>query len=357
MTSPASIRRTKRVAILRPFSTERASNLKESFDTWSEYLPCKPDGSEPTIAMEFDLFLSYSQSYDGNNTSALDADKSTQFLIDNFQSFPWSKCFQNVYRIETNTPEDQDLYLPSEMDNPLWVNGPNQQFVKSMNIIQDFHVPDSHTRQVYDYVFVMESDVLPIKVNWLKNLMEEAQQKDFCMLGSKYAGEAWNGFRSSLPLALQHHLNGNSVYNLRHPLMKFLLKQLLKEKDTIYNSVPYDYRIAQILVEGFLGVEPALPAASTNVRHHGLHDDAEIKYFRRMWNRYGMADGEAVMIESKVIKNYVGSPLLPRHIKTMEASLIHGAMLYSDWKKNNYVSSEIVFIHLKVAFNCNVFLT
>jgi len=290
--------------------------------------------SQSNSNIQYDLFLSYSQSY--NASDATDADQSTQYLIDNFHSFQWSKCFDNIYRIETGISAEEDLYLPSEAStNPMWVHGPNQQFLQSMNIIQKFHssfmsrVRGGGGHYDYDYVVVMESDVLTIKSNWLDDLMEEAEQRDFCMLGSKYAGQAWDGFRSSLPLALQHHLNGNAVYNLHHPLFEFLLKQLWRERDTLYHAVPYDYRISQILVEGFLGVKPELPGG---LLVDGASDAeaprSQTEEFRKVWNRYGIVDGEATMRESEVIRNYVGSPLLPRHLKNLNASLIHGAIFW-----------------------------
>jgi hypothetical protein len=354
----------KRVAIVRPFSPVRAATIAHTFDSWNEYLPCQLDkqdlfsaSSDDTgIRMQYDLFLSYSQAYNGTDEAAREADQSTQYLIDNFHSFPWAQCFHNVYRIETNIPKEQDLYRPSQTDNALWVNGPNQQFLKGMHIIAHHH---HHRRSSslssskhglgidpngmpYDYAVVMESDVVPVKPNWLEDLIREANEHEFCMLGSKYAGIAWDGFRSSLPIALQHHLNGNAVYNLKHPLMKFLLKQLWEERETIYNAVPYDYRISQILVQGFLGEDPELPKDIMSKEDLALelHDGKDrMREFKKMWDRYGIVDGEAVMRESKVIRNLVGSPLLPRQLKTIEASLVHGAVFYTGWEKFRYVSS------------------
>lgn len=347
----------KRVAIVRPFSPRRAATITQTFDAWNEYSPCQPqypdlDSGETKheIPIQYDLFLSYSQAYNGTDEAARKADQSTQYLMDNFESFPWSACFQNVYRIEMNIPKNEDLYLPAEKDNPLWVNGPNQQFLRGMEIIKHHHQVSGQevgndvdtSAASYDYVVVMESDVAPIKPNWLVDLIREANEKEFCMLGSKYAGDAWDLFRSSLPLALQHHLNGNAVYNLHHPLMQFLLQQLWEERGTIYNAVPYDYRISQILVQGFLGEEPELPQGIMSKKDLALEtrdDKARTRKFENMWNKYGTVGGEAVMRESKVIQNFVGSALLPRQLRAVEASLVHGAMLYSGWEDYKYVSA------------------
>ena len=358
----------KRVAIVRPFSPRRAAAITQTFDAWNEYSPCQPQypdldsgDTKHEIPIQYDLFLSYSQAYNGTDEAARKADQSTQYLMDNFESFPWSTCFQNVYRIEMNIPKNEDLYLPAEKDNPLWVNGPNQQFLRGMEIIKHHHHKvgndvDTSTAS-YDYVVVMESDVTPIKPNWLVDLIREANENEFCMLGSKYAGDAWDLFRSSLPLALQHHLNGNAVYNLHHPLMQFLLQQLWDERGTIYKAVPYDYRISQILVQGFLGVEPDLPPGIMSKKDFAFEtrdDKARTRKFENMWNEYGTVDGEAVMRESKVIQNFVGSALLPRQLKAMDASLVHGAMLYSGWEDYKYVSacSSICKLYLLVLSGC-----
>lgn len=352
----------RRVAIVRPFSPRRASSITQTFDAWNEYLPCQLDkqdqysySSDTDVHVQYDLFLSYSQAYNGTDEAAREADQSTRYLMDDFHSFPWAKCFHNVYRIQTNIPKEQDLYRPSETDNVWWVNGPNQQFLKGMDIIRHHH---HHHRSSehdfgidldstpYDYAVVIESDVVPVKPNWLVDLIREASEKEFCMLGSKYAGVAWDGFRSSLPIALQHHLNGNAVYNLQHPLMKFLLKQLWEERETIYNAVPYDYRISQILVQGFLGEGPELPKQIMSKEDLALElrdNKDRMRKFKQMWETYGIVNGEAVMRESKVIQNFVGSPLLPRQLKTIGASLVHGAVFYCGWEDFKYVS-ECIYI-------------
>ena len=50
----------------------------------------------------------------------------------------------------------------------------------------------------------------------------------------------WDSFRSSLPFALQHHINGNAVYNLSHPLLPLMLDQLEEETSQPLHAVPYE---------------------------------------------------------------------------------------------------------------------
>ena len=108
----------------------------------------------------------------------------------------------------------------------------------------------TRTVSTIDAVFVMEADVVPVQHYWLDTLIDEAEESPFVILGSKYDGDSWDSFRSSLSLALQHHINGNAIYNTTHPLFQHLLSQLQIEVDTPYHAIPYDYRISQILVEG-----------------------------------------------------------------------------------------------------------
>ena len=372
-----------RVAVLRPFSPQQVPILTQSFESWNEFAPCSiSDGSNQSgtgsddplhpTNIQYDLFLSYSQSYNTSDT----ADKATRYLIDNFESFPWSRCFRSISRLQIFIPPEEDLYQPAESDtNLMWVHGPNRQFVRSMEIIQNMTLSDeSHCQRdngcdekqhLYSYALLIENDVQPIRSYWLDNMMEEAHQRgNFAILGSKYVGLGWRDFRSSLPLALQHHINGNALYNMRHPLFRFLLWQLKVEEEelTVYHAVPYDYRMSQILVEGFLGVEPDLPSQILTewkkgkkeqislTDHNGVENlkinarglPSQTEEFRAIWGKYGTVNGEATVKESKVIKNYAGSNLLPRDLEEMDASLIHGAQIFAGWETFQYVSASIV---------------
>ena len=155
----------------------------------------------------------------------------------------------------------------------------------------------------------------------------------------------WDEFRSSLPLSLQHHINGNAVYNVTHPLLQNLLSQLELEEDTPYHAIPYDYRISQILVEGMLGVLPVLPPDI--VEKWSVETGRELEFytdkFRSWWDRYARnkntEHGLKIIRESQVIANYAGTNLLSQHKKSHQASLVHGALHYVSWDDVQYVSS------------------
>jgi len=339
---------TKRIALLRPFSSKRASSLVESFDIWDEFPPCREkDTTEIVIndqQYEIHIILSYSQSY----SSSTAADNSTTYLIENFQNYAWSrKCISSIRRIETGIPPGEDLYNPAEAgSNRMWVNGPNLQFLNSIEAIQ------AEEGGSFDYVVLMESDVIPVRHFWLDILLNEISLESesaggFAIIGSKFAGTAWDSFRSNLPLALLNHMNGNAVYNLRHPLFHFLLIHLRKEqsRSEAHHSIPYDYRISQILLEGFLGEKPDLAPAIVDqwkIDNGKTEITNNKKEFRSAWDSFGVYNGVASVRESKVIKNFSGCNLLQRHIDESESSLIHGAKVFHGWKETNREISLLV---------------
>ena len=58
--------------------------------------------------------------------------------------------------------------------------------------------------------------------------------------------------------SLRRHITGNGIYNTSHPLLERLTGQLEVEAPCPYNSIPYDYRMSQMWVEGTLGIVPEL---------------------------------------------------------------------------------------------------
>ncbi len=99
----------------------------------------------------------------------------------------------------------------------------------------------------------------------------------------QYDGDKWDAFYEDIPISLLHHTNGNGIYSklfsavclchcsaqiqmltllvitdTSHPLLERLTGQLEVEAPCPYNSIPYDYRMSQMWVEGTLGIVPEL---------------------------------------------------------------------------------------------------
>ena len=66
----------------------------------------------------------------------------------------------------------------------------------------------------------------------------------------KYNGDKWDNFYEAIPIALLDHTNGNGIYNTSHPLLERLVGQLEVEAACPYNSIPYDFRMSQMWIEG-----------------------------------------------------------------------------------------------------------
>ena len=91
-------------------------------------------GSTAMKTAKADIFLFYSQTF-SENPKAI---KAVDTIINQFfEPGGWSRCFENIYAIEANIPEELDLYIPSAQEDLYnWVNGPNRQYEAAFRIIQ-----------------------------------------------------------------------------------------------------------------------------------------------------------------------------------------------------------------------------
>jgi len=70
-------------------------------------------------------------------------------------------------------------------------------------------------------------------------------------------------------------------------------------EESLYHAVPYDYRIAQILVEGMLGIRPEVPidiVRNWSNEHGGLPLERNANKFRKWWDTYGGTSGEPMTV-------------------------------------------------------------
>jgi len=102
-------------------------------------------------------------------------------VIDTFnEPGGWSQCFDNVYAIEANIPQELDLYIPSAQEELYnWVNGPNRQFEAAFRIIQSGEWGE------YDAFYLMESDSIPVKSHWIDQVLHSVEaHRPFAILGA-----------------------------------------------------------------------------------------------------------------------------------------------------------------------------
>ena len=235
----------------------------------------------------------------------------------------FSPGFDNIYAIEANIPQELDLYIPSAQEELYnWVNGPNRQYEAAFRIIQSGEWGD------YDGFYLMEGDSVPIKSHWLDVVLSEIEaNRPFAILGAQYDGDKWDNFYEQIPISLLHHTNGNAIYNTSHPLLERLAGQLEVEAPCPYNSIPYDYRMSQMWVEGTLGIVPDLaPKIMLNEEGENItlsDNRAMFKKWADIWEK------EDPFKYTPVIHNYAATNLIPRHLGP--EYIIHGAKLYSPW--------------------------
>lgn len=110
------------------------------------------------------------------------------------------------------------------------VSGPNEHFIRSIRQMQSMETN-------YDAVFLMEADARPWKRQWMDQIVEEVVEKrPFSILGSENHGMVWKQNRS-MPIALKHHLTGNSVFNLTDPFFNRFVGELEAERETFYHAI------------------------------------------------------------------------------------------------------------------------
>ncbi|KAL7536273.1 hypothetical protein ACHAXR_010253 [Thalassiosira sp. AJA248-18] len=290
---------------------KRKPRVKAYFDDVSA------DGLRTTSA---DLFLFYSQTFSENDEAMVAVDK----IMEEFYSpGGWSRCFDNIYAVEANIPMELDLYIPAAQEELYsWVNGPNRQYEAGFRIIQSGEWGD------YDGFYLMEGDSVPVKNYWLDVILGEINAyRPFAVLGAQYDGDKWDAFYEDIPISLLHHTNGNGIYNVSHPLLERLTGQLEVEAACPYNSIPYDYRMSQMWVEGTLGIVPTLaPKIMLNEEGENITLSNNLPMFSKWANRWN--DEEPYKF-TKAIHNYAATNLIPRHLGP--EYVIHGAKLYSPW--------------------------
>ena len=134
-------------------------------------------GSDAMKSATADVFLFYSQTFSENEVAI----KAVDTIIDSFfEPGGWSQCFENIYAIEANIPQELDLYIPSAQEELYnWVNGPNRQYEAAFRIIQSGEWGE------YDGFYLMEGDSVPIKAHWLDVVLSEIEvHRPFAILGA-----------------------------------------------------------------------------------------------------------------------------------------------------------------------------
>ena len=127
---------------------------------------------------------------------------------------------------------EADLYQ-TDYTKPAGVQGykagPNNQFFETMRRVRD----------VGRYVFYMEPDCVPIRSDWLGQLMDRLEQEDAWIIGSVYRG------RGTINRRVMRHLNGNAMYAVGDPVFQEFLVDLERRLSALLVVDPrYAYDLA-----------------------------------------------------------------------------------------------------------------
>ena len=234
----------------------------------------------------------------------------------------WSGCVSTVELSFANITKEEDSYgdyfsRPGGYRN--WVNGPNRQFERLFRYIQS---------ERFDVWYLMEPDSYPRRNFWLDSLVNEIRTAaPFAILGSKYDGEAWNYFHNQLSTDVLHHINGNGVYNVTDPMLLEMMSELEAEAKTIFNAVPFDLRLSQMMFEGASG-KPC-PFMFNSKKHNVILPDKSAK-FVQLWEDHGGSSYGPVK-ESHVITNRGSHVYMPQDLD--EYILVHGKKIYLPWSR------------------------
>jgi hypothetical protein len=150
----------------------------------------------------------------------------------------------------------------------------------------------------------------------------------FLLVSSEYKGDKWDSFRHLLPEALLRHINGNAVYDLEDPRLDRIVRQLEQEANTTGNGIPYDYRIAQIVIEAKEGIVADLPT------YQGFENPVQ----EEVLNYLGFDDASVSMMlkTTKLFGNYADTNMIVEYFSP-DNVFVHGANMFQSWKMSPFV--------------------
>ncbi|CAE7294028.1 CSMD1, partial [Symbiodinium pilosum] len=172
----------------------------------------------------------------------LQANSWAQNASQRLQSDAWHACFESVSVREANLTAEEDSRGYAVRSD--WVSGPNAVFRFVLGCFLDRTCGD------YSAFYFMEFDAVPIRPGWLEQFILEAfTYPPAAIRGSRYRGELSRGLIVLCPWPRLFHINGNAVYNISHPWLRFLHQQLEEDASAGRSSVAFDVRMANLTME------------------------------------------------------------------------------------------------------------
>lgn len=180
-------------AVVVPCNASEKDQILANFRLWSDP-QLAPFNTEPEQKPKLVFVF--------NNDTARDAARDVEAA---FEQRNLCRYFSSVDCWFLDLTGKADAYIRDytvEVDENGYKAGPNNQFFKTMRAARDLG----------QYIFLMESDCIPIRPNWLGRLCKiVAGPEKFFVLGSAYRG------KGTLGQQYNRHINGNAVYAVGDP--------------------------------------------------------------------------------------------------------------------------------------------
>jgi len=208
-------------AIVVPCNAGEKDQILTNLRLWADPL-LKPFAAEPKQKPKLVFVF--------NNASGRDAAKEIEA---EFEERRLGRHFSSVVSWFLDLTGKADAYIRDytvQVDEDGYKAGPNNQFFKTIRAARDLG----------RYIFLMESDCIPIRSNWLGRLCEIVNGPEkFFVLGSAYRGS------DTLGQQFNRHINGNAVYavgdsNFQYFLDTFWEPELRRVVRHVDRRIAYD---------------------------------------------------------------------------------------------------------------------
>ena len=124
---------------------------------------------------------------------------------------------------------------------------------------------------------------------------------------------------------------------MTNPLLLKMVTEFEHEADTIFNAIPFDLRLSQMMLEAASG-KPCHFLFNSKRYHFDL--PSKVQKFTGWWEEH--ASGYYPVVESRVISNMASMVYKPSEVE--EYSLVHGKKVFYPWNFKDHGVSNSRFL-------------
>mmetsp|Transcript_6475 Transcript_6475/g.7034 ORF Transcript_6475/g.7034 Transcript_6475/m.7034 type:complete len:333 (+) Transcript_6475:75-1073(+) len=193
-----------RLAVVIPFVAKQIPKIKKQIDMWADYFPCNVGWPcVENVTLFFAISLTHTE-------------ETKNQLREIVHESGAHSCFSTIEFFETKTPKQHDSYRPA---------------ASSYQFYEFFKRPE--IKGNYDYWFLMEPDVLPVRPLWLEHVYKETLDvspfwikgsiafRGACLSHPKHINKPCPPPANPLETRFNGHwfvhINGNAIYRIGDP--------------------------------------------------------------------------------------------------------------------------------------------